>query len=106
MDKYLKISIKDSTMPKNMPVGYDKRVIYPSEIQNIINTIGDNITVEDFETAVDVLLVHFAKNNLTSMCIDVRGRDLAHVPVKEMTINDIEKELGYRIKIVKGDNEE
>ena len=102
MDKYLKISIKDLTMPKNMPVGYDEQVIYPSEIQNIINTIGD-ITVEDLETAVDVLLVHFAKNNLTSMRIDVCKRDLVHVPVKEMTINDIEKELGYRIKIVKGD---
>ena len=105
MDKYLKISIKDSTMPKNMPVGYDERVIYSSEIQNIINTIGD-ITVEDLKTAIDVLLVHFAENNLTSMCIDVRKRDLVHVPVKEMTINDIEKELGYRIKIVKEEDEE
>ena len=60
----------------------------------------------DVEKAIDTLINHIVTNGISHMIVDIDERNKALAPVKEMTFDDIEKELGYKIKIVKEKNNE
>lgn len=46
-----------------------------------------------------------AKDRIDGMTIDIDYRNECYAPTKEMTIAEIEKELGYKVKIVKDEEE-
>ena len=60
-------------------------------------------TVSDkqFNDAIDMIITYSAQKGLNHIIVDLNERNLGLAPTKEMTIEEIEKELGYKIKIIK-----
>lgn len=74
---------------------------YP-ESSNIINQFHyDSITLDNFTKAIDFIIAYFYKYKRTGTVIDINTRNNELKPAKEMTIKEIEKALGYKVKIVK-----
>ena len=59
-----------------------------------------NVSRENFEEAVDTIMVWMAKNQYYRIDVDIDDRNEMAKPVKEMTIKEIEERLGHKIKIV------
>lgn len=81
----------------------DSTYLYADDCPNIIKKVNDihgEITKEDLANAIDVLISAFVKQKVYSMVIDIDERDSEYAPAKEMTLEEIEKKLGYKVKIV------
>lgn len=74
--------------------------INPIHIPNIINNIGE-VSEDEFQEAINKIIVYMAKDHLEGTTIDLDYRNECYAPAKEMTITEIEKKLGHKIKIVK-----
>ena len=75
--------------------------LFPDEICNIINKFGDRkISHDEISNAYDVLTMYLYQNDLYRISLDVDARNKRLEPAKEMTLEEIEKELGYKVKIV------
>ena len=97
MDKIMRIEMTDA-------FSRDSTYLYADDCPNIIKKVNDihgEITEEDLANAIDVLISAFVKRKVYSIVIDIDERNRELEPVKEMTLEDIEKELGYKVKIVK-----
>lgn len=64
------------------------------------------IDVDDIDELVGALIRYIGIHELEYIACDINKCNKAFAPVKEMTIDEIEKELGYKIKIVGKDKEE
>ena len=78
--------------------------IDPMDIHNIINNVGE-VSEDDLQEAINKIIVYMAKDRIDGMTINIDHRNECYAPTKEMTIAEIEKKLGYKVKIVK-DKEE
>ena len=78
--------------------------IKPTDIPNIINNIGE-VSEDDLQEAINKIIVYMTKDRIDEMTINLDRRDKCYTPAKEMTIAEIEKELGYKVKIVKDEEE-
>lgn len=58
------------------------------------------ITEKEFENAVDVLITYFAQTKCFEFNVDLNQREQAYKAGKEMTLEEIEKELGHNIRLV------
>lgn len=78
------------------------------DCQHIINNLNrdDEITVEELNHALDIVTAYFFKHRINWLVLDINDRNKVLAPAKEMTIDEIEKELGYKIKIVKENNKD
>ena len=78
------------------------------DCQHIINNLNrdDEITVEELNHALDIVTAYFVKHHINWLILDINERNKILAPAKEMTIDEIEKELGYKIKIVKENNKD
>ena len=91
----------DTAVPKK-----DHPRIYYSDCPNIIKHCGKSKMSEEYITdLLDTLITYFYENEIQSMVVDLEQRDRYLQPAKEMTIEEIEKKLGYKGKIV-SDKEE
>ena len=63
--------------------------------------LDHKITDEDFEKALDVLITKFMQDGLYYVVVDLEERNESRTPVKEMTMEELEKALGCKVKIVK-----
>ena len=77
--------------------------IYDRDCQHIINNLNRNteITNDELSHALDIVTAYFVKHHINWLVLDINDRNKVLAPAKEMTIDEIEKELGYKIKIVK-----
>ena len=77
--------------------------IYDRDCQHIINNLNRDteITNDELSHALDIVTAYFVKHRINGLVLDINERNKILAPAKEMTINEIEKELGYKIKIVK-----
>ena len=77
--------------------------IYNRDCQHIINNLNRNteITNDELSHALDIITAYFVKHHINWLVLDINDRNKVLAPAKEMTIDEIEKELGYKIKIVK-----
>lgn len=68
---------------------------------------GDHskITKDDVGNAMDIIAAYMMQDYRFDLVLDLAERNEALSPAKEMTIAEIEKELGYKIKIVKDQEE-
>ena len=110
MAKYIEIRVKDTDFTKTDPIkingfnlasrGDDHPRLYLNDAANIINYINRNGDPGDYdlEYAIDTLIGYFAATGIYGIDVDVYERNTE--AVKNMTIEDIEKELGYRINII------
>lgn len=99
MSKSLRINVVDPSLIRD---GYNQPGIQHHECANIIKQFENkNESMDDVAKAIDTIINYFVVNDLRYMIVDIDERNKILAPAKEMTIGDIEKELGYKIKIVK-----
>lgn len=55
---------------------------------------------DEVEHALKIITTKLMKDGLNEIVIDLDEKNKELTPAKEMTISDIEKELGYKFKIV------
>lgn len=104
MNKALRIEVVD---PSFIPDGFNHLTIMCHECEHILKQFENKSeSMGDVEKAIDTLINHFVTNSVSHMMVDIDKRNKALAPAKEMTFDDIEKELGYKIKIVKEKNNE
>ena len=63
--------------------------------------LDHEVSEDEFNTAIDTLITYFAQKDLFHILIDLKMRNDYQGPAKEMTMEEIEEQLGYKIKIVK-----
>ena len=86
----------NKTVPKR-----DHPRIYYSDCPNIIKHCGKSKMSEEYITdLLDTLVTYFYENDIQSIVVDLEQRDRYLEPAKEMTLEEIEKKLGYKVKIV------
>lgn len=104
MNKILRIEVVDS---KFIPDSFNRQTIKRYECKHILKQFENKSeSMDDVEKAIDMLINHIVTNDINHMVVDIDKRNKALAPAKEMTFDDIEKELGYKIKIVKEKNNE
>lgn len=72
----------------------------PNIVRHVRKKLGHDATMDDVIDALDVLIAYICENDVYYFKVDVSERNDSLKPAKEMSIKDIEKELGYKIKIV------
>ena len=72
----------------------------PNVVGHVRKKLGHSATMDDVIDALDVLAAYISENDIYSFEVDISERNNSLRPAKEMSIKDIEKELGYKIKIV------
>lgn len=68
-------------------------------IEHVTNDIGD-VTSNDAKKAIDVLIAYMALRQTYLLVADIYERNDSLKPCKEMTLKEIEKQLGYRVRII------
>ena len=63
--------------------------------------LDHKVTKEELNKAIDTIITHFAQKEVFSMIVYLKRRNDLYGPAREMTIEEIETELGCKIKIVK-----
>ena len=106
MNKIINIELKDPNLEQD-GYGYEYVRIpnYPRlfshEIDNIINKFdGHKITEDEIMDALDLITLYIYQERIHKIIVDIDERNSGLVPAKEMTLEEIEKELGHKVKIV------
>ena len=107
MNKHINIELVDPCLPSEDDYIFDldqyvsRPTLCECDICNIINKIGDHrITDDEMKDAIDLLAVYFYQQKIYKMIIDIDQRNCSLEPAKEMTLEEIEKKLGHKVKIV------
>lgn len=103
MNKQLVIYVKDSRERSPLFECSEDGNIYlhDPECRNIMRPFENvDISNDDMANAIDLIITHMVRDNLSEIIVDIAEHDQALAPPKEMTLKEIEKELGYKIKIV------
>lgn len=72
--------------------------IYKNEYKNIM--LNHKISPKEFDKAIRVICTHLAQSESKFIKVDLNIYDENLKPPKEMTIEEIEAALGYKIKII------
>ena len=106
-NKSIVIKLEDTSFGPTTYFSKEGPFIYDRDCQHIINNLNrdDEITVEELNHALDIVTAYFVEHRINGLVLDINERNKILAPAKEMTIDEIEKELGYKIKIVKEKNE-
>ena len=103
MNKQLVIYVKDSRERGPLFECSEDGNIYlhGPECRNIMRPFENvDISTDDMINAIDLIITHMVRDNLSEIVVDIAEHDQALAPPKEMTLKEIEKELGYKVKIV------
>lgn len=103
MNKQLVIFVKDSCerVPSFERSKDGNIFLYDYECRNIMKSFENvDISTDDMTNAIDLIITHMVRGNLSKILVDIAERDRALVSPKEMMLKEIKKELGYKIKIV------
>ena len=102
-NKSIVIKVEDTTFGPTTGFSKEGPFIYDRDCQHIIDNLNRDteITVEELNHALDVVTAFFVEHCINGLVLDINERNKILAPAKEMTIDEIEKELGYKIKIVK-----
>ena len=73
--------------------------ISEDEFPNIM--LDHEVTDEEEEQALNTLITYFAQREVYNIIVDLKMRNECYGPAKEMTIEEIEEQLGHKVKIVK-----
>lgn len=99
--KKIEIKLKDTNKDFLIEENYDVHspILYESEYPYIF--LKEEISEDDLNKAIDVITTFFIQKGINNLIVDLEQRNDAMMPTKEMTIKEIEKILGHKIKIVK-----
>lgn len=65
--------------------------------------LDHEITDEELDNAINVITTALMQKGTHTIIADLDVREKLATPIKEMTVEDIEKALGYKVKIIGGD---
>ena len=106
MNKIINIELKDPNLEQDR-YGYEYVRIpnYPRlfsyEIDNIINKFDSHkITKDEIIDALDLISLYMYQERIHKFVVDIDERNRCLAPAKEMTLEEIEAELGHKVKIV------
>ena len=113
MNKIINIELKDPNLEQDS-YGYEYVRIpnYPRlfshEISNIINKFdGRKITEDEIMDALDLISLYIYQERIHKIVIDIDERNENLAPAsKEMTLEEIEAELGHKVKIISKENQD
>ena len=71
------------------------------DVDNIRKKVGGRVDEEQLRNAINVIIAYFAENRVEGMLIDIDEIEDSCRPAKKMTISEIEKELGYKVEIIR-----
>ena len=105
-NKSIVIKVKDPSFDPITPTttfSKEGPFIYNRDCQHIIDNLNRNteITNDELSHALDIITAYFVEHCINGLVLDINERNKILAPAKEMTIEEIEKKLGYKIKIVK-----
>lgn len=60
------------------------------------------VDIEEFENAIKVIAKMMEQMGSVNLAVDFASFNKAHAPAKEMTLEEIERALGHKVKIVNG----
>ena len=110
MNKIINIELKDPNLEQDS-YGYEYVRIpnYPRlfsyEIDNIINKFDSHkITKDEIIDALDLISLYIYQERIHKIVVDIDERNRFLEPAKEMTLEEIENKLGYKVKIVSKEN--
>lgn len=109
-NKSIVIKVEDTSFdPLTLITAFSKEgpFIYDRDCQHIINNLNrdTDITNDELNHALDIVTAYFVEHCINGLVLDINERNKILAPAKETTIDEIEKELGYKIKIVKEENQ-
>lgn len=58
------------------------------------------IEMNEVDDAISIILTYFMQNHVDRIYVDLDDRDKKKAPAKEMTLEEVEAALGYKVKIV------
>lgn len=100
--KRIEVKIYDPKFTISEMLAGEYPTILPCECPNIMDKFkGRAISGNDVAESMDLIIAYLVRENSYVIDYVVAEREASLAPEKEMTISDIEKELGYRIKIIK-----
>lgn len=109
--KIIDIELKD---PDLEPDRYDYEcacvpnhpILFSHEIDNIINKFdGRKITKDEAMDALDLISLYIYQEEIHEIVVNIDERNRFLAPAKEMTLEEIEEELGHKVKIISKENE-
>ena len=71
------------------------------EVDNIRKKVGSKVDEEKARDAINVIIAYLAEGRYEKVIIDIDELEDSYKPAKKMTVGEIEKELGYKIEIVR-----
>ena len=83
----------------NLTTEFGSARISEDEFPNIM--VDHEITEDEWNEALNVMITYFAQKKLDNVIVNLGIRNRWFGDAKEMTIEEIEKELGHKVKIVK-----
>ena len=72
----------------------------PNVIKHVTKKLGRSATMDDVMDALDVVAAYLSEHDTYLIKVNITERNDSLRPAKEMSIKDIEKALGYKIKII------
>ena len=81
----------------------NKKMVEIKVIDGGFNPYIDLLEVdkEKARDAINVIIAYLAEGRYEKVVIDIDELEESYKPAKKMTVGEIEKELGYKIEIVK-----
>ena len=98
MRKKIKIELFDDCYGKDILDDKPYPTLCREEYPHIY--LNSEVNIEELEHAIDTIATFFMQNDNYILIVDLDEREKSLKPPVEMTIKEIEKELGYKVKIV------
>lgn len=98
MRKKIKIELLDGCYVRNFIDDRPYPTLHREEYPHIY--LDSEVNTEELEHAIDTIATFFMQNDNYILIVDLDEREKSLKPPVEMTIKEIEKELGYKVKIV------
>lgn len=77
--------------------------LYESECSGFV--ANHMITNDELQNALDVIASWFVQTHSNRLLLDIGERRRSMIPVKEMTLDEIEEKLGHKVKIINNEEE-
>lgn len=99
MSKKLYIKLKDVYPSSwNYENNFCDTTLWKDEYPNIY--LDHEITDDELSHAIDIIITYLQQKDRHTIIVDLDERNKNLAPAKEMTLEEIEKELGYKVKVV------
>lgn len=94
----INIDTTSSSRNPRQTISFQSGILYKDEYPNIY--LNHEITDKEFNIAIDTIITWFKDHSISNINVKLDDRDKELRPCVEMTMEELEKQLGYKVKIV------